>query len=114
MEADDCELSEVEPRGFKKVVPIVHKSVNDRAAVKLHALCIEDLALVNGQGFEGALCYLEGLCALEDRHGTTTSGRGTNVISCAGLERTVMVLVGGAKRVEFLINGAPQKHDTLR
>jgi hypothetical protein len=30
-----------------------------------------------------------------------------------GLERVVMVLVGEAEKDEFLINGAPQKHNAL-
>ena len=69
MEAHDRELAEIEPCGVKKVAPIVHESVNDHAAVQLRAQCIEDLALVNGQGFEGTLRNLEGMRALEDRHG---------------------------------------------
>ncbi len=69
MKADDCELGKVKPRGVEKVAPIVHESIDDRAAIKLCAQCVEELALVDGQGFKGTLHDLEGMRALKDRHG---------------------------------------------
>ncbi len=43
-------------------------------ALQLCAQCVEELALVDGQGFEGTLRDLEGMHALKDRHGRVYDG----------------------------------------
>jgi hypothetical protein len=68
MTQDDGKVPEVEPHFVKSATPVVDEPIDNRAAVQLHANCIEDDASVDWKGLEGIFHNLEGVSMLKDRN----------------------------------------------
>jgi hypothetical protein len=68
MEGDHCKDLEVESCGVKKAAPVMYQAVGDGAAVELSAHSIKEQMCVDGQGFEGTLGDLKGMCTFKNRH----------------------------------------------
>ncbi len=84
MEGGYRKVPEAEPGSVEEAVPVMHKTVKNSAAVELIAHSVEEQTGVGGQGFEGTLDDLKGMCTFESRHayldlGVQGRGEATNL-----------------------------------